>query len=376
MTRSLRIGITCHPTYGGSGAVAAELANALSRRGHHVHVVSYEPPFRLDPAGGVAFHRVDVPDYPLFRYPPYATALASRLAEVATDHELEILHAHYAIPLSVAALLAREITGKQDLRVVTTLHGTDITLIGLDPSYRAATAWAVGRSDRVTAVSKFLAQATHEGLDDGRVIDVIPNFIDTRLYVPSDDPARCRHLVDPGERLLVHVSNFRPVKRVLDVVEIFARVAKAVPARLVMVGDGPDRAAAERRVRELDLMPRVRFTGLLVDTIQILGQADAFLLPSDGESFGLSALEAMSCGVPVVGARAGGLPEVVRDGEDGILEPVGDVEAMAARLIELLTTPGLCARIGGQARRRAVDVFDDERIVPRYEDLYEAALSS
>ena len=369
----LRIGIICYPTFGGSGAVAVDLAAALANRGHEVHVISYASPFRMESSGRLLFHEVAVPEYPLFKYPPYAMALASKLAEVATNHRLQILHAHYAIPHSMAAHLAREITGN-GTRVVTTLHGTDITLVGSDPSYRPSTAFTLRRSDAITAVSAYLSEETSRTICDACEIEVITIFVDPGRYLPSQHIALREIYAKDHEPLLAHMSNFRPVKRVLDVIRIFHRVYQDHPARLVMVGDGPERPAAERLIRDLELHHRVTFTGAMPDAAKLLSQADAFLLPSDGESFGLAALEALSCGVPVVGARAGGLPEVVTDGEVGILEEVGDVSNMGRRLSDLLGDADALAQMRRASRRRVEETFRTDHVVPAYEALYRRVL--
>ena len=374
-TGDLKIGIICYPTFGGSGAVAVDLAAALANRGHEVHVISYASPFRMESSGKLLFHEVAVPEYPLFKYPPYAMALASKLAEVATNHELQILHAHYAIPHSMAAHLAREITGN-GTGLVTTLHGTDITLVGSDPSYRPSTAFTLRCSDAITAVSAYLRDETRRTICDACDIDVIPNFVDPVRYAPSGHIPLRENYAKPQEPLLLHMSNFRPVKRVLDVIRIFHRVYQDHPARLTMIGDGPERPAAERLTRDLELHHRVTFTGAMPDAAKLLSQADAFLLPSDGESFGLAALESLSCGVPVVGARAGGLPEVVTDGEVGILEEVGDVEKMGRRLSELLGDPEALSRMGRAGRRRVEETFRTDRVVPDYEALYRRVLEN
>jgi L-malate glycosyltransferase len=372
--RSLRIGVACYPTFGGSGAVAADLAGELAARGHEVHVVSYATPVRFEPRPGLYFHEVDVSSYPLFKFPPYEMALSSRLSDVALRHRLDVIHAHYAVPHSVAAFLAREIVGRDKLRVVTTLHGTDITLIGSDAAYRPMTRFALQQSDVVTAVSEYLREETRKVVCDDCRIKVIGNFVDAERFHPRLRGAGRSCFARAGERLLVHVSNFRPVKRVVDVVRIFAAVSRVHPARLLMVGDGPDRGAAERAAAELGVAQRVTFLGAVSDVERLVADADAFLLPSDGESFGLAALEAMSCGVPVVGARAGGLPEVVTDDVDGILEPVGAVDAMASRLAALLASPEATARFGASARAKVERKFRSELVVPVYEAAYEEAL--
>ena len=369
-----RIGISCYPTHGGSGAVAVDLASALVKHGHEVHVFSYGMPFRLESDARILFHEVDVPTYPLFKYPPYAMALATKLAEVADRHQLQILHAHYAIPHSIAAVLARDIVGRSDLKVVTTLHGTDITLVGADPSYRLATRYALRSSDRVTAVSDFLVNETYRKLCHECEIEVIPNFIDPKIYHPGISPELRRRYARDDETLLLHISNFRPVKRIPDVIRIFHGVQKQRPSRLIMVGDGPERCGAEALARSLGISDRVDFTGFLPNAADIIRQSDAFLLPSDGESFGLAALEAMACGVPVVGARRGGLPEVVRDGIDGILEPLGAYDALAGRLVALLGDPEAKRRMGQNAADRAAERYRLEQIVPLYEECYRSAL--
>lgn len=370
----LRIGIICYPTFGGSGAVAVDLAAALANRGHEVHVISYSSPFRIESSGKLLFHEVSVPEYPLFKYPPYAMALASKLAEVATNHRLQILHAHYAIPHSLAAHLAREIIGN-GAGVVTTLHGTDITLVGSDPSYRPSTAFTLRRSDAITAVSRYLRDETLRTICDACDIEVIPNFVDSVRYAPAERLPLREHYARDHEPLLIHMSNFRPVKRVLDAIRIFHRVYQDHPVRLVMIGDGPERPAAERLARDLELHHRVTFTGAMPDAAKLLSQADAFLLPSDGESFGLAALEALACGVPVVGALAGGLPEVVTDGTVGILEEVGDVVKMGRRLSELLSDKETLESMRRAARTRVEEKFRTDRVVPAYEALYRRVLA-
>lgn len=374
----MKIGITCYPTYGGSGAVATELGLDLARRGHEVHFITYDSPFRL--RGYVErayFHEVDtaMSRYPLFEHYPYTLALASRQYEVALQEKLDLLHVHYAIPHATTAFLAREmLRGERDLKIITTLHGTDITLVGQEASFYAITKFSIERSDRVTAVSEFLRDETYRAF--GCVscdLDVIPNFINLQEYHPG--AAASRETLAPGdERLLLHVSNFREVKRVKDVVRIFARIRKAMPATLLMVGDGPDRGDAEHEARELGVAADVRFLGRLDTVAPLLAAADLFLLPSQTESFGLAALEAMACGTPVVAARTGGLPEVITDGVDGILEPAGSVEAMARRAIDLLKNPGRYAQMRDAALARAA-TFSSDIVVPQYEALYDRVLA-
>jgi N-acetyl-alpha-D-glucosaminyl L-malate synthase BshA len=366
----VRIGIACWPTYGGSGAVAAELGLALATRGHEVHFVSYATPFRIARAPGlVRYHEVSVSAYPLFRYPPYDLALAAKLAEVAEDASLDILHVHYAIPHAVAALLARDMLGGRAPRVVVTLHGTDITVVGSDPAYRRTTCWALERSDAVTAVSEWLRLETEKEFGACGKLRVIPNFVDLERFRPGADPAVRARFAAPGEAFLVHVSNFRPVKRVVDAVRLLGRLRATTPARLVLVGDGPERPAAEEEARRLGLRKHVDFLGEQLDVDAVLAAADLFLLPSESESFGLAALEAMACGVPVIGTRSGGLPEVVEDGRSGRLCAVGDADGMAAAAREFLVTPGALAAARLAARERAT-AFARDAVVARYEALY------
>ena len=372
----MRIGITCYPTYGGSGAVATELGLELARRGHDVHLISYASPFRLRGfAERVYFHEVDLSGaYPLFEYFPYSLALAVKQEEVALREKLDILHVHYAVPHATAAFLAREmLRGKLDLKVVTTLHGTDITLVGQERSFYTVTKFSIEQSDGVTAVSRYLRDETHKAFQCSTCgIEVIPNFVNLNEYFPSDD-ARGRSSLAPfGMRMLMHVSNFRPVKRVPDVVEAFARIRQHVPSVLVLVGDGPERPATEAAVARLGVGEYVRFLGKVDAVADLLRAADLFLLPSASESFGLAALEAMACGVPVIASRVGGLPEVVVDGESGGLVDVGDVDAMARRAIEFLAP-----QRWRQAREAAVTHarrFDEAKIVPLYEDFYAQVL--
>ncbi len=375
----MKIGITCYPTYGGSGAMATELGLELAHRGHEVHFITYDSPFRM--RGYVeraTFHQVDttVSRYPLFEHFPYTLALASRQYEVAMQEQLDLLHVHYAIPHATTAYLAREmLRGELPMKVITTLHGTDITLVGQEESFYAITKFSIEQSDGVTAVSDFLRDETYRAF--GCVscdLRMIPNFVNLREYRPdarmADD-----HLAPPEHRLLVHVSNFREVKRVKDVVRIFARVRRAMPATLLMVGDGPDRQDAEHEARELGVAGDVRFLGRLDTVAPLLAAADLFLLPSQTESFGLAALEAMACGVPVLASRTGGLPEVLTDDVEGILEPPGSVEAMARRAIALLKDPVRHAAMREAAIRRA-RTFSADSIVPQYEAFYAEVLGT
>jgi len=372
----LRIGITCYPTYGGSGAIATELGLELARRGHEVHFISYASPFRLRGfAERVTFHEVTQVEYPLFEQSsPYALALAVKQHEVAVREHLDLMHVHYAIPHATTAWLAKQmLADERDLKIVTTLHGTDITLVGADPSYFSLTKFSIERSDRVTAVSAYLRDETYQRFGCvGCDVRVIPNFVTPDYHPATDDSCR-RPLAPAKHKVLVHVSNFRPVKRVLDVVRIFAGVRKALPATLVLVGDGPERDPAQSEVDRLGLQRDVRFLGKVDNVPDVLRGADVLLLPSESESFGLAALEAMACGVPVVASRTGGLPEVVVDGESGFLAPIGAVDQMVGRCLELLQDPSRLQRMRAQAVIRAAE-FSADRVVPQYEALYQEVL--
>lgn len=371
----MRVGISCYPTYGGSGIVATELAMALAEGGDEVHVISYALPSRLSlNSARIFFHEVVTPSYPLFEYPPYSLALATKMVEVARHQQLDVMHVHYAIPNAVSAVLARQIVAPQPLAVVTTLHGTDVTLIGNDPNYLETTRWGVTESDAVTAVSESLRLTTIEQLGIQSPIDVIPNFIDPERYELAKSLPGARRWAKPGERLLIHISNFRPVKRVLDVVKVFLRLRSQVPCRLLMVGDGPERGKVEQHCRDNDACNAITFIGSLPLIEEILVGADLFLLPSESESFGLAALEALSCKVPVIATSVGGLPEVVVHGENGFLHPVGDVDAMAESALRLLTDEPMRQAFGEAGRRRAVEVFGQEPIVRQYRSIYERVI--
>jgi N-acetyl-alpha-D-glucosaminyl L-malate synthase BshA len=373
----MNIGITCYPTYGGSGALATELGLDLARRGHEVHFITYAMPFRLRQySERVYFHEVDTVSgrYPLFEHYPYTLALASKQHEVALRERLDVLHVHYAIPHATTAWLAREMLGAaHPLKVITTLHGTDITLVGQEESFHAITKFSIERSDAVTAVSEFLKEETVRtfGCTQCR-ISVIPNFVNLNEYKPVDVRQR-EGICPPEHKLITHVSNFREVKRVKDVVRVFARIRRTMAATLVMIGDGPERDDAEREARELSVAADVRFLGRIDTVAPLLQQSDLFVLPTQSESFGLAALEAMACGVPVVGSRAGGLPEVIEDGVSGILEPPGSVEAMGRRAAELLRDPARHRAMAAAAAQRARH-YDADRIVPMYESLYRSVM--
>lgn len=374
----MKVGITCYPTYGGSGAVATELGLALAGRGHEVHFITYQQPFRL-PAfvPHVAFHEVSIGQYPLFQYPPYDLALAVRMHEVALQHDLDLLHVHYAIPHATSAWLAKQMLAESGRRlpVVTTLHGTDITIVGQDHSYHAITKFSIEKSDGITAVSQFLKDETIRAFGCGNCrVDVIPNFVDPAVYTREQgDPALRQELA--GDRpVLMHISNFRPVKRVLDVVRTFAAVRRELPAALVMVGDGPDRGAAEDEARRLGVAEDVRFLGRIDGVAPLLAIADVYLLPTDRESFGLSALEAMACGAPVIGADVGGIREVVEDGVTGALRPVGDVDGMAQAALALLRDPAHWRHWSEAGVARARGRFAIGDIVSQYEALYRSVM--
>ena len=376
MTARASIGVACFSTFGGSGVVAAEIAMSLARRGHRVHVFSDELPGRLDPRGaGVVFHRVGAPAYPQLGHDLYTLALASKIVEVARRDGLDLVHAHYALPHAVSAELARQVLattpGARAPRIVTTLHGTDTTLVGIDPGFLPLTRFAVLCSDAVTVPSAWLAEATRRNLDlpAELALDVIANFVDTERFAPATAPTSAPPVV-------VHVSNFRPLKRTGDVVRIFARVRADRAARLLLVGDGPDRARALELARELGVAGDVEVVGERVDLPALLERAAVFLLPSENESFGLAALEALACGVPVVASRVGGVPEVVRDGEVGFLHDVGDWAAMAASTARLLDDPALRARLGRAARAHAEAHFRVEPAVDRYEAVYRRVLAT
>ncbi len=366
----MKIGITCYPTFGGSGVVATELGLALAKRGDDVHFISYALPSRLNILHErVHFHEVTVTPYPLFDpYPPYTLALATKMAEVAAYEKLDILHVHYAIPHAISAYLAKQIL-RSKLKVITTLHGTDITLVGRDESYLPITKFGIEVSDGVTAVSQWLKDETATHFYTEKAIDVIPNFVDGMRF-KRNQSSFCNMFGAPGDKLVCHVSNFRPVKRIMDVIGTFEKVLAVVPARLIMIGDGPDRSRAEAYCRAHHLRDRVFFLGNVPNLEEVLGACDLFLLPSETESFGMAALEAMASEVPVIASHAGGLPEVVSDGETGYLIPVGDVDAMAERAIAILSDNDLRVRMGRHARELAIDRFDEEKIVPRYREMY------
>jgi L-malate glycosyltransferase len=372
----MNIGITCYPTYGGSGVVATELGKELASRDHEVHFISYALPIRLTTNDHIFFHEVEVLSYPLFEYPPYDLVLATKMAEVMTRCSLDILHVHYAIPHSISAYLAKMMLNEHGTPFVTTLHGTDITLVGNDRSYLPITRFGIQQSDAVTAVSQYLKRRTEDEFQTTRTIDVIPNFVDCDVYDRADDPRLRERFAQPDEAILIHISNFRPVKRVEDVIAIFSLVRKQRPARLLMVGDGPERPKAEWLANTHGVGKDVLFMGKQNDMARLLSIADILLLPSQLESFGLVALEAMACEVPVVATNVGGLPEVVRHGTDGYLCEVGDVDAMAAACLGVLENPTLRSEMGKVARARARAEFCASKIVVKYEELYRRTIQS
>jgi N-acetyl-alpha-D-glucosaminyl L-malate synthase BshA len=366
----MKIGITCYPTYGGSGVVATELGKELAKRGHDVHFISYALPIRLTMKDHVFFHEVEVLTYPLFEYPPYDLVLATKMAEVMTRFNLDILHVHYAIPHSISAYLAKMMLGAHVVPFVTTLHGTDITLVGNDRSYLPITRFGIEQSDAVTAVSEYLKQRTIQEFQIQRPVTVVPNFVDCDIYGRATDRSLRRKFANDDEAILIHISNFRPVKRVEDVVGIFNLVRKRIKARLLMVGDGPERPKAEWLANTHGNAGDVQFVGKQNDMSELLAISDVLLLPSELESFGLVALEAMACEVPVIATRVGGIPEVVQDGFDGYLYDVGDIQAMADGCFSILNNPPVRDSLGRAAREHANRDFCASKIVLKYEDLY------
>ena len=367
----MRIGITCYPTYGGSGIVATELGLELATRGHEVHFITYANPIRLDPGiPRIFYHEVEVSNYPLFQYPPYCLALASRMAEVTENEELDLLHVHYAIPHSISAMLAQQMMApKRRLPFITTLHGTDITLVGVDRSYFPITKFSIEKSDGITSISQDLRRNTYETFGVANEIRVIHNFVNIDIYKPAAERPN-------KEKRLMHISNFRPVKRVVDCIRVLAEVVKQTPAHLYMVGDGPDRPVAHRLAKELQVERHVTFMGKQDHVERIFPQMHVLLMPSEMESFGLGALEGMACGVVPVATRVGGVPELVTHGVDGYLESVGDIRAQAARVVELFTDDGLYQKMAVAARSTAVERFATSLIIPQYEEYYRQVVSA
>ncbi len=368
----MRIGITCYPTYGGSGIVATELGLELANRGHDIHFITYANPIRLDGnTPRIHYHEVEVSNYPLFQYPPYCLALASAMADVAVNYDLDLLHVHYAIPHSISAMLARQmIATRRRLPFVTTLHGTDITLVGMDPSYFAITKFSIEQSDGVTSISDDLRRHTVETFKVENEIRVIHNFVNVSTYAPDPDRTGLAQFAPNGEKLLIHLSNFRPVKRVHDAIRILAEVRRHANVRLLMVGDGPDRGPAESLAVQLGVRRHIDFVGKQNHVERLIRLAHVLLMPSEMESFGLAALEAMACGVPAVGTLVGGVPELITHGVDGFTEQVGDIPAQAARALQLVTDDALHTRMAAAARATAVNRFSTESLIPLYERYY------
>ncbi len=383
----MNIGITCYPTFGGSGVVATELGVELSKRGHEVHFISYSVPMRLKSfSENIFFHKVEMANYPLFDFPLYSIALASKIVEIAKYNGLDLVHAHYAIPHATSAYLAREIIKEEisdgknssELKIITTLHGTDITLVGLEISFLPAMKFSIMKSDGVTAVSSFLKVKTESHYGITKDIEVIPNFIDTGKYKRfSNHETEClkERFSKNGERILVHTSNFRPLKRVDDCIRIFNEVRKKIPSKLLLIGDGPERSNSEYLAKDLGIYDDVTFYGNQESFVEILSVSDLFLMPSQSESFGLSALEAMSCGVPVVSSNAGGLPELNLHGETGYIAEMGDVNKMGEYAVDLLENKRKYKIFSENARNRAVNLFSTEKVVPQYEKYYEKVLN-
>jgi N-acetyl-alpha-D-glucosaminyl L-malate synthase BshA len=370
----MKIGITCYPTYGGSGVVATELGKALAERGHQVHFISYALPSRLDGfLGNIIYHEVEMSSYPLFEFPLYTPALASKMVEVAKFEKLDVLHVHYAVPHAISAYLAKQIVGN-NLKIITTLHGTDITLVGLEPSFLHMMKFIIEKSDGVTAVSKFLKDKTITNFQIEKEIEVIYNFINPEKYKRTENTELRKSIAPDGEKIIVHTSNFRPVKRVPDVIKIFNEVRKKIKSKLILIGDGPDRSACEVLCRELAICSDVKFLGKQSDIVPLLSVSDLFLIPSQSESFGLSALEAMACQIPVVSSSVGGLPELQVHGETGYIAEIGDIDRMAKYSIELLTNEPKHTIFAKAARSRAISLFSENKIVDQYENFYQYIL--
>lgn len=373
----MKIGITCYPVVGGSGIIATELGLKLADRGHQVHFITYAIPFRFDKfRQNLFYHGVETTAYPLFKHPPYTLALASKMAQVASQNELDILHVHYAVPHATCAFLAKQMITCCLPKVITTLHGTDITLVGSDPSYYDITKFSINSSDGITAVSSYLADETKDVFKIDKNIEVIPNFFDDSRFNPSAGPTCTRkNFASDSEFLITHISNFRPVKRTIDVIDIFAKISKKLPAKLLLIGEGPDVVLVRRKVTKLNLNGTVQFLGNQSAVEEILPLSDLFLLPSEEESFGLAALEALACGVPVIGTTGNGLVEVIEDNINGFLRPVGDTTAMADIAIELLTDKPRLQKFRESAAKISHKKFNADKIVTQYEQYYEKILN-
>ena len=373
--KNLKIGITCYPSLGGSGVVATELGKRLAERGHEVHFIANSIPFRLGQFHkNIFYHEVEVNDYYVFRYPPYDLSLATKMAQVAKAQQLDLLHVHYAVPHAVCAYLAKQMV-PDDLKVVTTLHGTDITVLAQDESLKDLIQLAINKSDAVTAVSNDLIRETHELLEITRDIDLTYNFVDERVYYPREVSSLRRDYASDQEKVLMHISNFRPVKRTPDVIDVFARVQQELPTKLILVGEGPDLPKIQCRIQELGLTEKVLFLGKQDDVAQVISMADLLLLPSEKESFGLVALEAMACGVPTIGSTAGGIPELVLHGQTGMLSPIGDTAQMAKDAVRLLTDDERMNNFKKACLERASVNFNIDKITEQYERIYDRVLT-
>jgi L-malate glycosyltransferase len=368
----MKIGIVCYPTYGGSGIIATELGIELACRGNEVHFISYAQPMRLDHfQDNVFFHAVELPHYPLFEFQLYSLALAGKIIDVVKYEDIDILHVHYAIPHAISGYLAKKVMeNSNDFKLITTLHGTDISLVGLEPTFLPLVKFSLEQSDAITSVSGYLAEKTIQNFDIHKNIEIIPNFVDTDTYIRGDFPGIRNHIAPNGEKILVHISNFRPVKRVADTIRILDKVRQSVPAKLILVGDGPDRPECERLARELKLHEHVKFMGMQTSFVELLSVSDIFLLPSQSESFGLSALEAMSCSVPVVAYNIGGIPELINHDETGYVAELGDIDRMAKYVVDLLSKPKKWKIFSDNARKRAVEKFNKSQIVDKYVSVY------
>ncbi len=374
----MKIGIVCYPTFGGSGVVATELGLELSKKGHEVHFITYSQPVRLELLGAnVHFHEVHVPNYPLFHYQPYELALSSKIVDMVKVHQIDVLHVHYAIPHAYAGYMAKKMLHEEgiELPIVTTLHGTDITLVGSHPFYKTAVTFSINKSDAVTSVSQSLKEDTQRLFNTKKDITVIPNFIDLDKYTPTTKNCQRDLLAMPDQRVITHISNFRSVKRIPDVIHIFHAIQKEIPSKLMMIGEGPEREKAEQLCTELNIENKVVFLGNSNEVNKILCFSDLFLLPSETESFGLSALEAMASGVPVVSSNSGGLPEVNINGLSGFLSPVGDIKSMSQNAIHILKNKTNLEVFKKGAKSTALK-FDIHQIVPAYEEIYKTALKN
>lgn len=372
----MKIAMSCYPTYGGSGVIASELGIKLAEKGHKIHFISYSLPFRLQKyRRNIFFHKVEIPKYPLFKYPPYALALTAKMAEVVEKERIDLFHVHYAIPHAISVYLARQILGLEFPKIITTLHGTDITLVGNKPSLYKITQFSIEQSDYITVVSHSLKNKTIEEFNIKKPIEVLPNFVDTDKFIPTPIETEREKFATPKEKILMHISNFRPNKRIKDVILIFNRIRTYIPAKLLMIGDGPEKHSAQKLAKELKINKDIIFLGKQEEIEDFLPLADLFLLPSEEESFGLAALEAMSCGVPVIATLTGGLPEVIDSGKTGFLERVGDINRMAERAVDLLLNEALMNKIKLSCRECAITKFSTNRIVPMYQKYYEKVLS-